>query len=128
MKSFLALAALLLNFNFAFASSAAPCAPVIKAKPIIISCSEDGVYYGIRINVQMADRNICPAEDYVETYTAKITIGDFQGNIQQVIDLKNGEFNFEMKSLGEASFQSEKANLNLNNCAYPMHGGFSVGN
>ncbi|MGZ3771642.1 MAG: hypothetical protein ACXVCP_18885 [Bdellovibrio sp.] len=127
MKTFFALFAFLTSFS-AYATPAHPCAPVVQARPITISCSDNGVYYGIRVFTRMSDARLCPVDQLVEVKTATVIVGDFEGHVSQTLNLLNGEFSYTLSAIGDATFVSEKASLNLNNCSTPLPGGFSVGN
>lgn len=128
MKTIFALTIIFLGFSTAQATPAHPCAPVVQARPIIISCSENGLYYGIRIHTRMSDSRFCPNQDHVEIQTAKIIVSDFDGNIQKEITIGNRQFTFTLSPIGDATFTSERESLDLKNCSFPMPGGFSVGN
>lgn len=128
MKTFFTLATLLISFNVQARPAAHPCAPVVQASPITISCSDNGVYYGIKIYTRISDARLCPPEKQVEVNTAKVTVGDFEGNVIKKLSLGNGEFSYTLSSMGDATFVSEKESLDLKDCSAPLHGGFSVGN
>jgi hypothetical protein len=128
MKIQFALIGAFASISAAHATPPHPCEPTIQARPTIISCSEKGLYYGIRIFTQMSDPRICPKESRLEIKTAALSIGDIEGNILKKIKLDNGSFTYTLSGTGDATFKSESESLDLTDCVTPMPGGFSVGN
>lgn len=116
------------SLSLAQASSVHPCAPVIQARPTILSCSEGDRVYGIRIDTRMSDVRLCPVKDMIEINTAQVQVTDFEGNIFEEFVLPHGDFTYSLGDMENGSFQSKSRGLNLKNCSSPMPGGFSVGN
>lgn len=129
MKNIFTLAFMMVTFGFSLAhASLHPCTPVIEARPLILSCTNKGVYYGVRIHTVMSDVRRCPVKDVIEIQTARVKIGDVEGNIFETLTIPQGEFSYTLGNLGEGTFKSEAHGLDLNDCASPVTGGFSVGN
>lgn len=128
MKFVLALTSFLATLQLAHATSLHPCTPIVEAQDTIISCATNGTYYSIRVETLMSDVSMCPIDEMVEYNTAKVTVSDVNGNVSKKIVLGHGEFSYTTNAMGDATFESKKAGLDLKECATPLFGAFSIGN
>lgn len=110
------------------ATSLHPCTPTREMQSTVISCSENGLIYGIKVKT-LASRAIpmCQGQHYMEIQSAEISVVDGKGKTFGMIDLYPGSFSYELNG-GDASFRSEAFFLDLKNCNTPQFGGLSFGN
>lgn len=115
--------------NVSYSKSLRPCTPVVPAPLTIMYCHDKKLNYSIEIETLMSrPLDICQGENYSEYHTAKVEIYDGEKKIQK-INLLDGEFEYQLGPVpGDASFKSNRAQLNLNQCVTPLPGGVSFGN
>jgi hypothetical protein len=129
MKLLTLIASLILTAQLASATSLHPCTPSVQASPTKISCKEGNVYYSIRIDTTMSPPiEMCRGSNHYENHTATVTFGTSPSD-NRTVTIYNDEFTYSLGfENGRTTFKSPKYNMNLVNCATPMHGGFSIGN
>jgi hypothetical protein len=124
----LKLATLAVSFAFvtlAHATSLHPCTPTVRAMPTHIYCIDGKNAVSILINTLMSPPiEMCQGNNYYESKSALVTLTE--GAKPEF--LYGSEFEYTLSPIGDASFASEKLNLDLTKCVTPIHGGVSFGN
>jgi len=130
MKHFFAFLVLFLGIQSAQATSLHPCTPRIQAQPTTMYCKDGDVYFSIRIDTLMSDvrNDMCTGKNFYEYHSAVVKVSDRNGKDPQTLKFDNADFTYTLFGPQGATFKANDGSLNLDHCAVPQNGGFSVGN
>jgi hypothetical protein len=105
-----------------------PCTPTVPARPTRMTCISGNTRFQIVIQTLMSP----PAprcREHIEFHTATIEISTLDDRAVGTLELLNGQFDYELRTVSNSLFEVPALNLRLENCRVPLHGGgMSIGN